>query len=84
MPEINKTGYTKFVDASVTAFTAQCRGSGIWEVQFGSEQPAANTDGILVPAGLPHAITRANAEGHGWAKVYDRALNTTAFVVVVS
>lgn len=81
--QIVKTEYTKFVDASVEAFTAQCRALTGMEVQFGTAKPAANVEGVIVPAGLQHGVTRANGHGHGWAKVPAQASDDSASVVVV-
>ena len=81
--QISKTAYTKIVDAAVEAFTAQCLATSGMEVQFGTEQPAASVQGVIVPAGLPYGVTRANAAGHGWAKLPAGASLESAEVVVI-
>ena len=81
--QINKTEYTKIVDAAVEVFTAQCRAMVGMEVQFGAEQPDVDVAGVLVPGGLPYGVSRANAAGHGWAKLPADAAIDTADVVVV-
>ncbi|NCA72438.1 MAG: hypothetical protein EOM91_20705 [Sphingobacteriia bacterium] len=80
--QIDKTQYTKFVDASVDAFTAQCRGADGWEVLFATSKPAPDTDGVIVPPGLPYGLTRSNGVGNGWAKLPANASAQTADVVV--
>ena len=81
--QITKTAYTQFVAADVETFTAQCRAMSGMEVQFAAAQPAVDVDGVLVPAGLPYGVTRANGSGIGWAKLPAGAPVETADVVVV-
>jgi hypothetical protein len=81
--EITKTEYTKFVDAALDAFTAQCRGADGWEIQFGAEKPVASEPGVIIPSGLGNGVTRTNGAGHGWAKLPASAGAPSADVVVI-
>lgn len=80
---ITKAGYTKFVDAAAEAFTAQCGALTSWVIVFGADEPSADEPGVIVPPGLPYAVTRANGSGHGWGKLPPSAPVATAAVIVV-
>jgi hypothetical protein len=84
MPTINKTEYTKFVDASAETFTAQCNSASGWIVQFGASQPELAVAGTHVPGGFQYGVTRANGTSHGWGKLPAGAAETTAEVVVLT
>jgi hypothetical protein len=80
---LSKTAYIKLADASLTAFSAQCRSTTGMEIVFDDSLPAVATPGVIVPPGLEHGVTRANGEGHLYAKVPAAAPEDAAIVAVV-
>ncbi|MFB1487417.1 MULTISPECIES: hypothetical protein [unclassified Thiocapsa] len=82
--EINRTTWTKLADAADVAFCVTSRDFDGFEVLFGSDRPAPDAQGALVPPGFANGVNRLHGTGHAWGKVPARSRNETSLVITTA